>query len=81
MHNHGHEEKVEEEEGCEEVIRIPFDTCENPKWVPPKRLDESLAALLLAGLRSSTLRWKDVPRGTMDEVSSLGRLGLPSPDG
>ena len=32
MHNHGHEEKVEEEEGCEEVIRIPFDTCENPKW-------------------------------------------------
>jgi transposase len=26
---------------------------------------------------SSTERWKDVPRGTMDEVSSLGRLDLP----
>jgi catalase len=25
----------------------------------------------------STLRWKDVPRGTMDEVSSLVRLHLP----
>jgi len=36
MHNHGHEEKVEEEEGCEEVIRIPFDTCENPKWCSAK---------------------------------------------
>ena len=26
---------------------------------------------------SSTERWKDVPRGTMDEVSSLVRLDLP----
>ena len=27
---------------------------------------------------SSTERWKDVPRGTMDEVSSHVRLDLPS---
>ena len=26
---------------------------------------------------SSTTRWNGVPRGTMDEVSSLGRLDLP----
>ena len=26
---------------------------------------------------SSTNRWNDVPRGTMDEVSSFGRLDLP----
>ena len=26
---------------------------------------------------SSTERWKDVPRGTMDEVSSFGRLDPP----
>ena len=25
----------------------------------------------------STERWNDVPRGTMDEVSSFGRLDLP----
>ena len=36
MQNHGHEEKVKEEEGCEEVIRIPFDTCENPNWCSAK---------------------------------------------
>ena len=27
---------------------------------------------------SSTERWKDVPRGTMDEVSSFVRLDLPT---
>ena len=27
---------------------------------------------------SSTPRWNDVPRGTMDEVSSYVRLNLPS---
>ena len=27
---------------------------------------------------SSTERWNDVPRGTMDEVSSYVRLHLPS---
>ena len=27
---------------------------------------------------SSTQRWNDVPRGTMDEVSSYVRLDLPS---
>src|SRR6476660_520711 len=30
---------------------------------------------------SSTERWEDVPRGTMDEVSSYVRLVLPSTDG
>ena len=30
---------------------------------------------------SSTEQWKDVPRGTMDEVSSHVRLDLPSSDG
>jgi hypothetical protein len=30
---------------------------------------------------ATTERWNDVPRGTMDEVSSFGRLHLPSPDG
>src|SRR5437588_13023843 len=29
----------------------------------------------------STQRWNDVPRGTMDEVSSYVRLNLPSLDG
>ena len=33
------------------------------------------------GNPSSTLQWKDVPRGTMDEVRSHVRLNLPSPDG
>ena len=32
----------------------------------------------IGGHSSSTLRWKDVPRGTMDEVSSHVRLDLPS---
>jgi hypothetical protein len=32
----------------------------------------------IGGNSSSTLRWKDVPRGTMDEVSSYFRLDLPS---
>ena len=31
----------------------------------------------IGGNPSSTLRWNDVPRGTMDEVSSLSRLDLP----
>ena len=31
----------------------------------------------IGGNSSSTLRWNDVPRGTMDEVSSFGRLDLP----
>jgi transposase len=31
----------------------------------------------IGGNSSSTLRWKDVPRGTMDEVSSYFRLDLP----
>ncbi|MGB8629746.1 MAG: hypothetical protein WCD69_10180, partial [Xanthobacteraceae bacterium] len=30
---------------------------------------------------SSTAWWNDVPRGTMDEVSSYVRLDLPSRDG
>ena len=35
----------------------------------------------IGGNPSSTLQWKDVPRGTMDEVTSFVRLDLPSPDG
>ena len=31
----------------------------------------------IEGHSSSTERWNDVPRGTMDEVSSFGRLDLP----
>ena len=33
---------------------------------------------LRGGNSSSTLQWKDVPRGTVDEVSSYFRLDLPS---
>jgi hypothetical protein len=32
----------------------------------------------IGGNASSTKWWNDVPRGTMDEVSSFGRLDLPS---
>jgi transposase len=38
----------------------------------PRRSNE------LAGNPSSTTRWNDVPRGTMDEVSSHVRLDLPT---
>jgi hypothetical protein len=31
----------------------------------------------IGGNSRSTQRWKDVPRGTMDEVSSYVRLDLP----
>ena len=33
--------------------------------------------ITIGGNSKSTQRWKDVPRGTMDEVSSCGRLDLP----
>src|SRR5215831_14917993 len=32
----------------------------------------------IGGNSRSTQQWKDVPRGTMDEVSPLGRLDLPT---
>jgi hypothetical protein len=32
----------------------------------------------IGGSSSSTQRWNGVPRGTMDEVSPLGRLDLPT---
>ncbi len=35
-------------------------------------------SILIGGNSSSTERWNDVPRGTMDEVSSHVRLDLPS---
>ena len=35
----------------------------------------------IGGNSNSTERWKDVPRGTMDEVSSHVRLDLPFVDG
>jgi hypothetical protein len=33
------------------------------------------------GEKESSTEWNDVPRGTMDEVSSYVRLDLPSFDG
>ena len=33
---------------------------------------------MIGGNTSSTKRWTDVPRGTMDEVSSHVRLDLPT---
>ena len=35
----------------------------------------------IGGNSSSTDRWNDVPRGTMDEVRSRVRLDLPTTDG
>jgi hypothetical protein len=40
-----------------------------------------LASNVIGEHSNSTVRWNDVPRGTMDEVSSPTRLDLPSLDG
>src|SRR6476659_7144267 len=48
-----------------------------PENNPPPQRDNCAGSNLIGGHSSSTLRWNDVPRGTMDEVSSLGRLDLP----
>src|SRR5271169_6784186 len=48
----------------------------------PQRQHENRAELIAIGENSSSTKpWKDVPRGTMDEVSSHVCLDLPSPDG
>ena len=48
----------------------------------PQQQHESRAGSSPIGENSSsTQRWNDVPRGTMDEVSSHVRLDLPSTDG
>ena len=44
---------------------------------PRQRPDNRARSDPIGGNSSSTLWWNDVPRGTMDEVSSLGRLNLP----
>ena len=44
---------------------------------PRQQHDNRARSYPIGGNSSSTLRWKDVPRGTMDEVSSHVRLDLP----
>jgi hypothetical protein len=41
------------------------------------RHDNRAGSNAIGGNSSSTERWNDVPRGTMDEVSSHVRLDLP----
>src|SRR5215475_2356547 len=46
---------------------------------PPRQQHENRSGSNPIGENSrSTQQWKDVPRGTMDEVSPLGRLDLPT---
>src|SRR6516225_2946519 len=40
--------------------------------------DSRDGSIPIGGNSSSTQRWNGVPRGTMDEVSPLGRLDLPT---
>ena len=46
-----------------------------------KQHESCLASNVIGEHSNSTVRWNDVPRGTMDEVSSPTRLDLPSLDG
>src|SRR5262245_31564505 len=48
------------------------------KW---RRYENRTGSNLTGEQSSSTAWWNDVPRGTMDEVSSYVRLDLPSLDG
>ena len=43
----------------------------------PQQHDSRAGPNAIGGNSSSTERWNDVPRGTMDEVSSHVRLDLP----
>src|SRR6478735_5901633 len=45
-----------------------------PENNPPPQRDNCAGSNLIGGHSSSTQRWNDVPRGTMDEVSSLRSL-------
>ena len=47
----------------------------DPRKLQPH--DSCDASNLIGGNSNSTERWNDVPRGTMDEVSSYVRLDLP----
>ena len=48
------------------------------QWTGRSRQHESRAGSITIGEHSSsTQRWNDVPRGTMDEVSLYVRLDLP----
>src|SRR6266571_1259383 len=48
---------------------------------PRQQHEDCAGSNLIQGNSSSTKRWNDVPRGTMDEVSSHVRLDLPTADG
>ena len=52
-----------------------------PESKPRQLHDTRTRSTPIGGHPSSTVRWNDVPRETMDEVSSHVRLDLPSPDG
>jgi hypothetical protein len=45
---------------------------------PRQQHENRAGSNAIGGNSSSTERWNDVPRGTMDEVSSHVRLDLPS---
>ena len=50
------------------------------RWTQEQAADEHenrSGSIAIGGISRSTERWKDVPRGTMDEVSSHVRLDLP----
>ena len=52
------------------------------RWTREVTAHESRAgSTAIGGNSSSTERWSDVPRGTMDEVRSYVRLNLPSVNG
>ena len=44
----------------------------------PQRHESRAGSNPIGGYSSSTKQWNDVPRGTMDEVSSCGSLDLTS---
>src|SRR5262245_63686303 len=46
-----------------------------------QRLENCVGSNAVGGNSSSTQRWNDVPRGTMDEVSSYVRLAVRSSHG
>src|SRR5476649_1072373 len=52
-----------------------------PENRPQQQHENPAGSNVIGGNSNSTQRWNDVPRGTMDEVSSYVRLDLPSPDG
>ncbi len=59
------------------AIAIEAPSSAGPGITPRQQHDSRARSEPMGGNSSSTLRWKDVPRGTMDEVSSNVRLDLP----